>query len=110
MPKPLIEAHGKNIRKRHGTDLDANQLRSSAEHFEEFIRGQLASGGYHSASEVLRDALRLLEERERRLMSLDASLARGLADIETGRVYEADEVFGELDARYSRSMEERREP
>lgn len=34
-------------------------------HFEEMVKDKLASGLYHSASEVIRDALRLLEERDK---------------------------------------------
>lgn len=70
-------------------------------HFETFIQGQLASGRYNNASEVVRDALRLMEERERRLIALDASIARGLADVEAGRVHEADAIFDETEARYA---------
>ncbi len=33
-------------------------------YFEEMVKNKLASGLYHSASEVIRDALRLLEERD----------------------------------------------
>jgi antitoxin ParD1/3/4 len=71
---------------------------SLGRHFEAFVQGQLSSGRYKNASEVLRDALRLMEERERRLATLDASIARGLADIEAGRVHDADDVFNELEA------------
>ncbi|MCA1934867.1 MAG: type II toxin-antitoxin system ParD family antitoxin [Asticcacaulis sp.] len=67
-------------------------------HFENFIQTQLASGRYNNASEVLRDALRLMEDRERRLASLDAKLQEGLRDIEEGRVYDIEDVFAELDA------------
>lgn len=35
------------------------------EHFEQFIRQQIESGRYASASEIVREALRLLETRER---------------------------------------------
>lgn len=35
------------------------------EHFEKFLQAQLASSRYQSASEVIRDGLRLLEEHEK---------------------------------------------
>jgi antitoxin ParD1/3/4 len=66
-------------------------------HFETFVQAQLASGRYNNASEVLRDALRLMEDRERRLASLDDAIERGVADIEAGRVHELDDVFDALD-------------
>lgn len=80
---------------------------SLGQHFEAFIQGQLSSGRYQNASEVLRDALRLMEERERRLASLDASIVRGLADITSGRVHEGNVVFDELELRYSQMAQER---
>lgn len=67
-------------------------------HFETFVQAQLSSGRYNNASEVLRDALRLMEERERRLRALDTAIERGMADIEAGRVHDLDEVCDELDA------------
>ena len=33
-------------------------------HFEELVKGKIESGLYHTASEVMREALRLLEERD----------------------------------------------
>ena len=71
---------------------------SLGKHYEGFVQQQLDGGRYNNASEVLRDALRLMETRERQLAALDASIARGLADIEAGRVHDADEVFDELEA------------
>jgi antitoxin ParD1/3/4 len=65
-------------------------------HFEAFVQAQLASGRYNNASEVLRDALRLMEERERKLAALDAAIERGIADSEAGRVHDLDEVTGEV--------------
>jgi len=47
-------------------------------HFDEFIRNQLDSGRYHSASEMIRDALRLLEDREKQINRLRADLQQGL--------------------------------
>jgi antitoxin ParD1/3/4 len=77
--------------------------------FRAFIEAQLASGRYNDASEVVRDALRLMEERERRLAAVDAALERGMADIEAGRVHDAEAVFDELEARYTRMAIERGE-
>ncbi|MCW0180755.1 MAG: type II toxin-antitoxin system ParD family antitoxin [Zavarzinia sp.] len=65
-------------------------------HFEEFIREQLATGRYASASEVIRDALRLLEEREARKAAFEKAIEDSLADVEAGRVIDADEVFDRL--------------
>lgn len=46
-------------------------------HFKEFIEAEVASGRYGSASEVVRTALRLLEDRETRLDALRQALVRG---------------------------------
>jgi antitoxin ParD1/3/4 len=78
-------------------------------HFEAFVQAQLASGRYNNASEVLRDALRLMEDRERRLAALDAAIDRGMADLKEGRVHDAGGVFAELKDRYSRMAAERGE-
>jgi predicted transcriptional regulator len=41
------------------------------------------------------------KEREKRLQWLDAALARGVSDAETGRVRNAEDVFQELQDRYA---------
>ncbi len=79
-------------------------------HFEEFVQAQLASGRYNNASEVLREALRLMEWREQRRAALDTALDRGIADIEAGRVHDAEDVFAELKARYTGMRDERKKP
>lgn len=43
-------------------------------HYETFVRELLASGRYASASEVLRDGLRLLEDREKQREAKIAAL------------------------------------
>jgi antitoxin ParD1/3/4 len=67
-------------------------------HFEAFVQTQLASGRYNNASEVVRAALRLMEERERRLAAFDAAIERGVADIDAGHVQDLDSACDELDA------------
>jgi antitoxin ParD1/3/4 len=66
------------------------------EHFETFVQTQLSTGRYTDADEVLRDALRLLEERERKLGAIDAAIEQGLADIAADHVQDLDEVCDEL--------------
>jgi antitoxin ParD1/3/4 len=63
---------------------------------EEVVERLVASGRYHSKSEVIREGIRLVEEREKRLEALYAALDEGAKDIEEGRVYPADEVFAAL--------------
>jgi antitoxin ParD1/3/4 len=47
------------------------------DHFAGFIDRQIAAGRYGSASDVVRAALRLLEEREARLEALRSALLEG---------------------------------
>jgi len=67
---------------------------------ESFVARLVATGRYNSKSEVLREGVRLIQEREMRLAALDASIARGLADSGAGRADAADEVFDRLEAKY----------
>ena len=69
--------------------------------FEAFIQSKLASGRYNDASEVMCDALRLLEDRERLLAATDAAIARSISDVRGGRVHDAETVFDELEERYN---------
>ena len=51
-------------------------------HFEELVKGKVESGLYNSASEVMREALRLLEERDQlrdlRLEELRREIQKGI--------------------------------
>ena len=57
---------------------------SLGKHWEEFIRGEIQSGRYASASEVVRDALRTLEDHKIRLEALQVHLAEGAAESARG--------------------------
>jgi antitoxin ParD1/3/4 len=61
-----------------------------------FIRQKVESGLYGSNSEIIREAMRGLMERERRLERLDGAIALGLADAEAGRLQEIEAVRREL--------------
>jgi len=64
---------------------------SIGKHFEEFIDGLIESGRYSTASEVLRDGLRLIEEREeRRRAKLDALRAEIQKGFDSGPAEEVD--------------------
>lgn len=67
---------------------------------EEAVAELVAEGRYGSKSEVLREGVRLVQEREKRLAVLDAKIAEGLADIEAGRVLTHEKVFAELEAEF----------
>lgn len=49
------------------------------DHFEGFIASQVNNGRYASASEVVREGLRLVEEREHKLELLRRAIQDGLA-------------------------------
>ncbi|MGX9984740.1 type II toxin-antitoxin system ParD family antitoxin [Methylobacterium fujisawaense] len=67
---------------------------------EQYVTSLVTTGRYNSRSEVLREGVRLVEEREKRLAALDAALARGLADADEGRVTPAERVAERLTAKY----------
>jgi len=48
------------------------------EHFQKFISNQVSSGNYASVSEVVRTALRMLEEHEMKVQRLRDEIQKGL--------------------------------
>ncbi|SEI78216.1 antitoxin ParD1/3/4 [Sphingobium sp. AP50] len=67
---------------------------------EAFVAGLVETGRYNSKSEVLREGVRLIQERETRLAALDASIMRGMADVDAGRTKNAASVFDRLESKY----------
>jgi antitoxin ParD1/3/4 len=67
---------------------------------EGFVTKLVETGRYNSKSEVLREGIRLIQEREARLSVLDQALAKGISDAESGRTKPAEEVFARLETKY----------
>jgi antitoxin ParD1/3/4 len=70
-----------------------------SDHQQELVESLVQSGRYQNASEVLREGLRLIEERERRetakLKALRQAARQGWADVAAGRY--ADVADDELE-------------
>lgn len=65
-----------------------------------FLESRVRSGRYQTTSEVVREALRLLQhqeqQREESLKQLKTKLQRGAAQAARGELLDGDEVFREL--------------
>ncbi|MCC5599293.1 MAG: type II toxin-antitoxin system ParD family antitoxin [Nostoc sp.] len=68
---------------------------------EQLVKDKVSSGKYHSVSEVMGEALRLLEERDRirdqRLAELKAKIQVGIEELERGEGIDGEEVFAEIE-------------
>lgn len=77
-----------------------------------FLGHCVKSGRYQSASEVVREALRLLEMQEAQRMAEREQVRRllqeGARQIDTGHVVASEDVFGALTARHEAIV--RRDP
>lgn len=74
---------------------------SLGEHWEVFIKNEISSGRYGTASEVVRDALRTMEERKSKLEALRAHLSVGAAQASNGEFVDdflMDSLINDLDA------------
>jgi antitoxin ParD1/3/4 len=65
-----------------------------------FLQSRVKSGRYQTSSEVVREALRLLQhqekERDAAFKQLKAKLERGAAQADRGELLDGDQVFKEL--------------
>lgn len=79
-------------RKNHSVTLSGQQRR--------FLEAEVRSGRYPSASEVLREGLRQLEDRERFIAKSPADfrrkIAEGIASARAGRVVDGPSVFASI--------------
>ena len=68
--------------------------------FEKFVEAEVASGRYQSASEVFREGLRLLQDREeKRKAALDEvrkKVRQGLEAAKRGELFDGEEVLREI--------------
>lgn len=74
---------------------------SLGEHWEAFIKNEISSGRYGSASEVVRDALRTMEERKSKLEILRGHLGEGASQARNGEFigdFSMDRLIHGLDA------------
>ena len=73
------------------------------EHFESFVKEQVEGGRYSSASEVVRDGLRLLEEeQQRRQAVLEALRGEVVKGRRGGKPKPAADVLDRLERKYTK--------
>ncbi|MBP5505040.1 MAG: type II toxin-antitoxin system ParD family antitoxin [Bacteroidales bacterium] len=73
-------------------------------HYQDFIRETIEGGRYNNASEVIRAALRRMEEDEERLTALRAALIEGE---ESGYIenFDSEEFLKELNEEYEKEIQ-----
>lgn len=66
---------------------------------EQLVKKKIASGHYASTTDVIREALQLLEERDQKLNALRKDIAAGIEQADRGELTPASEVFAQLKQR-----------
>jgi antitoxin ParD1/3/4 len=81
---------------------------SIGKHFEAFIERLIASGRYSTASEIIRDGLRMIEEREQdreaKLEGLRTEIQKGL---DSGPAEEVGDMFARIKAEGRKQLAEK---
>jgi antitoxin ParD1/3/4 len=75
---------------------------------EAFVTSLVETGRYNSKSEVLREGVRLVQDREARLATLDAAIIRGLREADRGQTQDATAVFDRLEERFAKAVDGQR--
>jgi antitoxin ParD1/3/4 len=70
---------------------------SVGKHWEEFIDSLVKQGRYASATEVMREGLRLVEERETKLKALRETIQAAIAE---GGAHSAEDVRAHIEEKY----------
>ena len=69
---------------------------------EQMVQSKVKTGRYNSASEVMREALRLMDERDQmkamQKEELRKKIAAGLKSLEEGRVHDGEAFFAQMEA------------
>lgn len=76
------------------------------EQLEAFITEAVRNGRYGSRSEVLREGVRLVQEREAKWARFEAEIQKGIDSADRGELIPAEEVFDRLERKY-RTMAKR---
>jgi antitoxin ParD1/3/4 len=76
---------------------------------EAVVEDLVTNGRYNSKSEVLREGVRLVQEREAALERLHAELDKGRESVRRGDVHNAEDVFDRLEARIQAMIDAEKE-
>jgi antitoxin ParD1/3/4 len=79
--------------------MGKNTSISLGDYYEAYARRKVESGEFATISEVIRDALRRAEEREKRIAALDAALDEGL-NSGPAEEFDFDDFLREMHASY----------
>jgi antitoxin ParD1/3/4 len=63
---------------------------------EKLVADQVKSGRYKSASEVVREGLRLIREREEKLKAIRRNVKEGIDELDRGEGIPSEEVVAQL--------------
>lgn len=77
-----------------------NDYSKLATNLEAALDRLIQSGRYPTREDVLREGVRLVQDREARLARIDAATSRGIEDAEAGRSEDAETVLERLRRKY----------